>query len=130
MDYGDVLAKGLNKKLLAYDTYGSYQGDYIAVLAGEDGAIEIYKGCYGSCSGCDWLQANTDWDNDDVADKEIAEYCDGARPFLRIERNQVQTILDAKDMSVYFPGNTRNDYDEWSFDDLGKLIKEAVKVIE
>jgi len=41
-NYGEVLAAGLKMKLLAYNEFGSYQGDYIAILQDSE-EIKIYK---------------------------------------------------------------------------------------
>lgn len=41
---------------LIYTEVGSYQGDFY-ILAEDATGYLYYKGCYGSCSGCDALQA-------------------------------------------------------------------------
>lgn len=78
-NYGDMLAKVQEKKLIAYEQFGSYQGDWIAVLDDEDD-IELWKGYYyGSCSGCDWLEGQDgdfSWEGDtwlQMVDMETAD---------------------------------------------------------
>jgi len=73
-DYGDVLAlKYDGKKLYFSDDGGSYTGQYVAVIEAEtelswrDKKVKQYYVIvdeYGSCSGCDWLEAEIEWDDD------------------------------------------------------------------
>lgn len=52
-----------------FETFGSYQGDHVAVLRDGDRWGWVVIG-YGSCSGCDALEAIVPWDgpywNDEV----------------------------------------------------------------
>lgn len=60
LDY-DVVLQAAGYEVVAYTTFGSYQGDWWAKVktpAGEKGWIHGY---YGSCSGCDNLQATFDY---------------------------------------------------------------------
>jgi hypothetical protein len=61
-------------KLIAYQTYGSYQGEYLVVLE-DKGILYFYMDSYGSCSGCDWLEAEKDWNTNEVDYKKALEYC-------------------------------------------------------
>ena len=105
-NYGELLSAGLNMELLAYQTYGSYQGDYIAILAG-DNKICLYKGSYGSCSGCDWFEANSEYtsEGDEVTEEKVKEYTTELNPFLVIEEDKIDTILGMEDISQIFPAN-------------------------
>lgn len=124
-NYGDVLAAGLKMKLLAYEEFGSYQGDYIAILQDGD-AIKIYKGNYGSCSGCDWLEAEKDWESGEISDEKIADFVKDDKPFLTLDRAGIEVIAKSDDPSVYFPANTRVDYADWDWKDIKKLMQEAL----
>lgn len=127
-NYGEVLATGFKKTLLAYETYGDYQGDYIAVLSGENGQIEVYKGGYGSCSGCDWLEDRTGYGSDrGLSDEDIEEYCKDEKPFLVMSKERVGKIGKAEELKAFFPANTRNDYDDWNWEDLKKIMVEAAE---
>lgn len=127
--YGDVLAAGLGMKLVAYKEYGSYQGDYIAVLE-KDETVYVFKGSYGSCSGCDWLESEMNHyaeDGKNIPEEKVREYVDSpdGKPFLTIPKKDLARIAKAKDIQAFFPANTRNDYDDWSWDDLRKLLTDA-----
>ena len=57
--YEDVLSR-LYDKVYCYKEFGSYQGDWLAkVKKGND--VFWLLGYYGSCSGCDWFQAEADY---------------------------------------------------------------------
>jgi hypothetical protein len=51
-------------EVLAFGEFGSYQGDWLAKVRYK-GAVRFLKGSYGSCSGCDSLQAEFGY-NDEV----------------------------------------------------------------
>lgn len=54
-NYGELLAAVNQMTLISYKEYGSYQGDYVALLADDD-RMFVYQDSFGSCSGCDWLE--------------------------------------------------------------------------
>ena len=80
-DYGDMLAKVFDMTLVAYQTYGSYQGEYLAVLE-DNGVYKFYIDSYGSCSGCDWLEAEQDWNTVSLGVPMRIE----RMPFMRLTR--------------------------------------------
>lgn len=120
-NYGEMLAIVKNKPLLKYKTFGSYQGDYIAVLGGEE-SVEIYKGSYGSCSGCDWLEGEKDWESNEVSDEKASDYCKDDKPFLILPKEVIKELTASK-LETLFPANTRNSYDDWNFEDILNLLK-------
>lgn len=68
-NYGDMLAKIFDMDLVLYVELGSYQGTYIAVL-NDNGIYKFYMDYYGSCSGCDWLEAEAE-KNYETCGKEV-----------------------------------------------------------
>lgn len=54
-DYDDWL-KFLGFRVIAFQRFGSYQGEWYAVVQRPNSKIELVKGSYGSCSGCDELE--------------------------------------------------------------------------
>jgi hypothetical protein len=125
-NYGDLLAVGLEMRLLAYEEYGSYQGDYIAILFDDkEKKVKVYKGCYGSCSGCDWLEAERDWRNNSLSKEQINSYCKNEKPFAELDKRKLETIVNSEDPKIYFPANTRNNYNDWSWGDLRNILEKA-----
>lgn len=123
-NYGDIGAVYLKKKLIAYVQFGSYSGEYVAVFDdGED--LAFYKGNFGSCSGCDWLEAERDWDTDEVDDAKVLAF--GAREFVHafatIPKETI-TRVDATTFTSFLPANVRGDIYEF---DGSKLHSEIIK---
>ena len=138
-NYGEVLSKGMNMNLVSYKTYGDYQGDYIAVLQKEN-IFFIYKGYFGSCSGCDWLERECDWADTKykwgnnyaefsyyLTEDQIKNYCSEEKPFLELTADQMEKIVNSKNPEQYFPANTRNSYDDFNFEDIKKQLKDLIK---
>ena len=130
MDYGTFLAKALDGILISYKQYGSYTGDYIAIIE-KDHDWLIYKGSYGSCSGCDWLASTRIYSDADYQRLEDAEYGDESNAleatfeikpeilkeylnenelFLNIPKSQLPETLE--DFITLLPANTRIEYNE------------------
>jgi hypothetical protein len=120
-NYGEVLADALGGFLISYKEYGSYQGDYVAII---EKAQEwyIYKGHYGSCSGCDWFSGVGEYDDENygrknIAQKDIDEYLKENIPFLVIPKDQIPESIS--DLEALLPANSRTvqteSYDEVEF---------------
>lgn len=123
-NYGKLLAELKGRKLISYNEFGSYQGDWIACLENGD-SIELWKGGYGSCSGCDWIQAVYSWDDETVSLEQAEEYFKDDRPFIEISTDLVKK-LSLKEFESLLPKNTRSDI--WNFDpkELLRSIKEGL----
>jgi hypothetical protein len=97
-DYGDFISKALKKKLVAYECFGSYSGEWIAVL--EDGDnYEFWKGSYGSCSGCDDLE---NWDYE-VPEDRVGSYFE-EKPFIVIPKSVIENC-SKEDFVTLMPRN-------------------------
>lgn len=110
-DYGDILAlKCDGEKVYYSESGGSYQGQYVAVVKaqteigyGEESKVDqyyVFIGSYGSCSGCDWLQAEgeTDYDSDDydkyVDAKAALEYASQSTPLYILQKKPTKQWVD------------------------------------
>jgi len=123
-NYGDMLSQVQGKKCLAFEMFGSYQGDWIAVLdAGEN--LELWKGYYGSCSGCDWLEANAGWGDYDLPEEKAKEYFKEDHPFVVIPK-ETMTRIDLKTFTEILPANTRSEIYDFSPEKLFKAIKKVI----
>jgi len=111
-NYGDMVAYFTKGFLISYKEYGSYQGDWMAIIE-KDREIIIHKGSYGSCGGCDFLQDRSD----DLTDKEIKDYMgEDDTEYLRFSLDNVPETVE--DLIALFPANTRIDYkEEWEDED-------------
>jgi len=75
MSYESAL-QAAGAKILCFESFGSYQGDWLAKVEHE-GEVKWIQGCYGSCSGCDAFEAEFGWD--DATPEKLAEF---GRPYL------------------------------------------------
>ncbi len=123
-DYGDMLSVVTGKKLISFKRFGSYQGEWIATLdSGEN--IEIWKGYYGSCSGCDWIEAEKNYEKDTISLEKAKEFFKENRPFAVIPKETIGRI-DGDTFEQMLPKNIRADIYEFSSDKLLKDIKEGL----
>lgn len=128
-DYGEMLAKVTGKRLIAYNEFGSYQGDWVATLDAGN-SIELWKGYYGSCSGCDWLQAERDWHTSEVPLDKAMEYFKEDKPFAVIPK-EVMERIDVETFETMLPRNTRTIWDfnvKELFDKIKAGLKEKTKI--
>lgn len=75
MGYKESL-EAAGAKVLAFNEFGSYQGDWYAKVDynGQKGWIHSY---YGSCSGCDAFQAEFDYSEHDHGEEYCSPIYDG-----------------------------------------------------
>lgn len=118
-NYGDLLSKAFGFPCVAYVLFGSYQGEWVAALdKGE--TIELWKGYYGSCSGCDALE----YHEYEMTEEEIKNYFKEDRPFLEIPKSIIKEMT-LEQFNEIFPANVRNDIYEYNEEEMFKAIKEA-----
>lgn len=82
--------------VIAYKTFGSYQGDWLALVEynGQRGWVHDY---YGSCSGCDAFEASFGWDKPETQES-LAEF---ARDYLADLKSNEQIVDIASKHSAY-----------------------------
>jgi hypothetical protein len=118
-NYGEMIATYIGGILWSYLEYGSYQGDYVALIY-KDSNLLIYKGSYGSCSGCDWL---SDYCNKEIPDEEVKKYMDDNKNFLTIPSDSLPQTEE--DFIALLPANTRTWIDdEWNDFNVGDVLKQ------
>ena len=125
-NYADVLAVGTGREPVAYQEYGSYQGDYLAILKDEEN-LYVYKGSYGSCSGCDWLESERGWDSRGITKEKGEQYAANEKPFLTIPLDTLADILERGTLPALLPANTRSfEEGDSKLEDLVALLKTVV----
>lgn len=55
-------------KVLAFERFGSYQGDWWAHIEFPNHELFFITGSFGSCSGCDAFEAEFGWEDDKAPD--------------------------------------------------------------
>lgn len=132
-NYGEIIAHFTKKKLLAYVEFGSYQGEYITVIDDGDNVL-LYKGYYGSCSGCDWLQneGETDWTSEktlyEVSEEKLKEYFEkeAGHSFASIPKETIKRV-DSDTFTSFLPANVRSEIYDFDGDKLHKEIIESLQ---
>lgn len=56
-----------------FNSYGSYQGTWLAAVELPDGDRVVIRGDYGSCSGCDSYEAAFSW-GENATPEKLAEF--------------------------------------------------------
>jgi len=131
--YGDMIAQLQNKKLIDYIEFGSYSGDYIVVLDDGDN-VELWKGHYGSCSGCDWLESEDEdsdgkWMRDDysysISEEKAIEYLKGEKSFATIPKETVLRV-SPEVLAQMLPANVRDEMYNFEPVEFSDKIKSAL----
>lgn len=100
-------------EVLKFEEFGSYQGDWWALVKYEGKAGWI-NGSYGSCSGCDAFQSEFGWFDDEKPDykERLAEfgrgYLDNIYTQDEAEKEAEKNLdwdYDAKEMIEYIKSN-------------------------
>lgn len=118
-------------RTLIYEQFGSYQGEWLSLTLNEKaGEYRIYKGWYGSCSGCDaWEGGSLDdalrgkynsetgeYDTTEIGrgDERVLDWAFDYPPFIEIPRATAAAIAEngAARFVEVMPANLRGDYSE------------------
>lgn len=110
---------------LLYQEFGSYQGDWL-MFARDPNQYLVYRGSYGSCSGCDDLQSEFSYE-EDVPQKKVDEWVEKYPPFVEIPRATARNLAKAGKVGQVFPANFRKDYDDIPY---SEVIEEATLLIK
>jgi hypothetical protein len=101
--YGDMIAKIFDMELVSYEEVGDYQGNYLAVLKDKDRLFYFY-GYFGSCGGCDWIEAERNGATGEVDYKAALDFCQQMKPSYIVPDT---TPLDVKHDGDHFLINGR-----------------------
>lgn len=115
-----IVAWARGHEVLLHEESGGYQGDWLIFAVDPDGAYLLYKGYYGSCSGCDALQ------DQDVSTLEKAiEFASDYEPFVVIPRQTMLNIArqGAQRLHAVLPKNAMGGID------LERFAKDATLVV-
>ena len=117
-DYAAV-AEVRGDTVLLYETSGDYQGDW-DMLSYREGNYYLWSGSYGSCSGCDSLQAEDPHTLD--AWKKFAE---GYSPFAEVPAGTMRNLAAVGAVGKLF----ENGRDTWQESVDPGLIAEVTEIV-
>jgi len=112
----DIVARARNQTPIFYREFGSYQGEWIMV-ARDESNYYIYKDYYGSCSGCDSLQASHGYDDSsdlgsnkfEMGSKAVEDFIKEYPPFATVPHQVMKTKVQNGTLKEIMPLNVGYD---------------------
>ncbi len=124
-----VVAEVRGQHVLLYEQYGSYQGEWL-MFAHDPKKQEyyIYKGWYGSCSGCDDYEASMNYSN--VTRESAMEFAKNYPPFIEIPRETAAELAKNRTLLSAFPANVRTESSEVDLERFARDSEAQIKLTE
>lgn len=120
----DIVAWANREKSVYYAEFGSYQGEWILLSKGAKD-YRIYEGYYGSCSGCDSLEATS------ISTRADAEaFAKDYPPFAEVPFTTMQNLVNAGTLMQVMPRNVNDTYGETNYSEAVVDMAVAVKLEE
>lgn len=122
----NIVAWARGQKVVYFESFGDFEGEWVLVSKDSE-KFYVYKGWYGSCSGCDDFQMRFDYDQK-ISLEKAKEFANEYPPFCEIPW---QVMLDAAregKVLEFLPCNIRGIYSEMSLMEVAEGI--AKKVLE
>lgn len=96
------------QEIVYYEQFGSYKGDWV-MIAFKDDTYFIYKDYYGSCPGCDSLEAHHlgDHHDKDVPAATVMEFAKDYQPFMEIPQTTMWNLCQERTLLKILPANQR-----------------------
>lgn len=139
----EIVAWARGHEVLLYETYGSYQGEWLLFARDpKTGEYLIYKGSYGSCSGCDSYQAwepgyssyddeTGEYTNSKITREKAMEFAADYPPFIEIPRATAIALAENGTLESVFPANVNDDYgSEVNVPEFSRDATAHIKLIE
>jgi hypothetical protein len=126
----EIAAWARGQRTIYYVEFGSYQGEWL--LVGRDDEkreYHVYKGDYGSCSGCDAYEARLGYGDEESLENQIAfgrEY----DSFIEVPAQTAANLSANGRLGQVFPANIRDDYGDMDLPEAVRDISTAVKIEE
>lgn len=100
-----LIAELNDQSEIFYGEYGDYQGEWILVTYADD-MFYIYKGGYGSCSGCDHVYDLHDhyW-RSEITKEELVEEFSIYTPFITVSVDTMEHIIEKDAVETILPYN-------------------------
>lgn len=118
-------------EVLFYREFGSYQGEW-AMISYCNEEYYVWKGSYGSCSGCDLYEAEMSGD-EIFADEKTRKFAEDYAPFLEVPARTMRALAAQGWEAVgrILPANIRAEsLDGYDWDSLAKDVTLSAKLKE
>jgi uncharacterized protein DUF6745 len=129
-----IVAWARGHEVLYYREFGSYQGEWF-MLSFCKGEYYLWKGSFGSCSGCDDFEADISYSDRDtltLANTNVKGFVEKYLPFIEIPSGTLVKLVvkGAEAVSHIMPANINDDYGEFKMSDVLKDVCLLVKLKE
>jgi hypothetical protein len=123
-----VVAEARGHRVLWFREFGSYQGEWL-LFSSKGEEYFVWRGSYGSCSGCDALQATFSSDVEiDSEDPRVQEFIADYSPFLNMTKEGALNYVRRNDsLLAVLPRNQREYYSEVDHEAAGRQMALLVK---
>jgi hypothetical protein len=122
-----IVAWANDQETLYYHEFGSYQGEWL-LASFDDENYFIWKGGYGSCSGCDHYESEVGYDP--PTKEKAKEFAEDYQPFLEVPRDTMINIVRGGKMLDIMPANIRDEYSEVDIEEASIDISVTIAVRE
>lgn len=125
----DIVAWARGHDVLYYRQFGSYQGEWFMLSFCKD-EYYLWKGNFGSCSGCDDLQASLETTN--LTRAGATEFASRYVPFIEIPSHTFTKLVvkGVEAVNHIMPANINDDYSGFKMDGVLKDVCLLVKLKE
>lgn len=123
-----MVAEARGQRVLWYRRFGSYQGEWL-LMSRDDDLYYIYKDYYGSCSGCDSLEAAFGYSEEITPESPaVQEFIKGYQPFLEMRTDAALRVAQRDgSLLAVLPRNRREWIDDIPNDEVGRQLALVVK---
>lgn len=121
-----AIAPASGEELLYYQTFGSYQGEWIMLSRKGDDYL-IRKNSYGSCSGCD------SWESEEPRTVgQMRAFAAKYQPFVEVPRDTMAGLAEGgvERMGQVFPANIRDEYSDVDYPTTIREMTLTVRLLE
>lgn len=125
----DIVAWSRGHETVLYEEFGSYQGEWLLVSF-KDGLYYIWKGYYGSCSGCDSYESWNGYDSNGITREKAMEFAKDYEHFLEVPRETIISLIGKDKLLEIFPANIRTEFSDVSIEDVVGEIGLTIKLRE
>ena len=118
-----MVAEARGQRVLWFRRFGSYQGDWL-LLSRDDDLYYVYKDSYGSCSGCDAIEAEFGYDRGlEPGDPKVQKFIAAYQPFLEMRPDAALRVAE-RDQNLFavLPRNRREWQDSPTHEDVGRQL--------
>src|SRR6266566_2398477 len=122
----EIVAWARDQRVMYYRSFGGYQGEWLLLSKGERDYF-LYKGSYGSCSGCDSWEA---WGNSEPTKEQAQEFVKDYPSFAEVPIATMQNLALNRTIEKILPANMRGDFTQVGWEQVAADWSALVRLEE